>query len=390
MKKILLAVALIAMAIMLLVYPQKGLDGARSGLELWAGAVVPSLLPFMVASFILLETGIVRLIAALFAPVTRVLFNAPGQSAYVLFSSALAGYPVGAALTSELYGKKQLSNDEAQHILRFTSMSGPVFITGAVSASMLGMPEAGAYLAISHYLSAVLVGIVFGLVIRMRKSDKSPRKRWNLRDALQTFRQDTRTCKPLGEILAHSVEKAVWTLLKIGGFIVFFSVVNGLLTASGIMDIASKIYVPVAGLAGLSAPEAQAILVGGIEMTTGCNMAASLPVDIYAKLPLISAIIAFGGLCIHMQTRSVCISSGLNPKRFVLAKTVQAMFAYLVCMLSLQIIPLTVAAGSFPVHTKTTAYAGIAFAAVSFALLLTVKWMQRKGDRSSLPFSRKL
>ena len=161
MKKIFIIGIIFLLTVFLLLYPESCLESARTGLNLWFTVVLPSLLPFMVASFVLLETGIVRLISYIFAPVTRVLFAAPGESIYVFFVSAFSGYPVGAKLASELYAKEQISERDAQSIIRFTSVSGPVFMTGAVCAGMLGLPEAGIYLALTHYLSAILVGIIF-------------------------------------------------------------------------------------------------------------------------------------------------------------------------------------------------------------------------------------
>jgi len=147
LKKIILIVIILAVTILLLLYPENCLQGAKSGLNIWFANVLQALLPFMAASFILLETGVVRLISYFFAPLTRFLFDAPGESAYVFIASALSGYPVGAKLTSELFTKGRITKEEAQSMIRFTSVSGPVFITGAVSAGMLGAAEAGVYLA---------------------------------------------------------------------------------------------------------------------------------------------------------------------------------------------------------------------------------------------------
>ena len=384
MKKILLIAAILFLAAMLLIYPEDCLSSAKNGLDIWFSIVVPSLLPFMVASFILLETGIVRLIAHILSPVTRLLFAAPGESAYVFLAAALSGYPVGAKLTAELYTAGQLSEKDAQAVIRFTSVSGPVFLTGAVGAGMLGVPEAGVYLIAAHYLSAVLVGVVFGFF--GRRHLPSPVK-VSLRDTVRGFRRDIAACAPLGTILSGSVQKAVATLLKIGGFIVFFFVVMEVLSVSGIMDLLIRLYTPAANLIGMSTAETRTLFIGSIEMTAGCTAAASLTTALTARLSLISAIIAFGGLCIHMQTHAVC--GKLVPKHFFLAKSLQAMFAYGICTLSLFLMPLSVSADSFSAQSKTAAYTGIVFAAASFIVLLIIKRVQ-KTQRSCLTLSRKL
>ncbi len=385
MKKIIMTAIVLAMAVMLLIYPEECLRGAKNGLDVWFGSVLPSLLPFMAASFILLETGIVRLISHIFEPLTRFLFAAPGQSAYVFLASAFSGYPVGAKLAGELYKKGRISEHDAQKIVRFTSVSGPVFITGAVAAGMLGLAETGIYLAAAHYLSAILVGIIFGIFRRKEKSIRSDCV--TLRQALQHFKNDIADCRPFGEILALSIEKALDTLLKIGGFIIFFSVITEILSACGIIDIVTILFSPINHI--MPPESAKAMLYGGIEMATGCARSSPLPINLSQKLCIISFIIAFGGASIHMQTRAVCRACKLAPKNFFLAKSLQALFAYLLCGLFITLFPLSVSVSNIIIDTKTTAYCGAAFAAVSIIILFLIKLYQKK-RKSILTFTRKL
>lgn len=386
-KKILLIAFVAAMAVLLLIYPENGLESARFGLNIWFSSVLPALFPFMAASFLLLETGIVRLISHAFRPVTRLLFFAPGESAYVFLASAMSGYPVGARLSAELYASKQITEAEAQRIIRFTSVSGPVFITGTVCSGLLGLPEAGVYIAAAHYLSAVAVGILFGLFARRQelKSQKKPRLRFS--DAWARFKKDAASCPPVGDMLSSSIEKALTVLLKVGGFIILFSVVLEMLSVTGVMDALRWVYMPIANMAGFSAQSTQALLYGGVEMTSGCARAAALSLPVYAQLPLIAGIISFGGLCIHMQTSAMTASSGLKPKGFGLAKSIQAMLAFFFTSVLLSAFPLTAAASSISAETKTAAYGGVIFAAASVLALLLMKLWQKRRKRSAFPFA---
>ena len=127
------------------------------------------------------------------------------------------------------------------------------------------------------------------------------------------------------------------TLLKIGGFIIFFSVVIEVLSQSGIINALAWVYSPLSRLFGISQDSVNTLLYGGIEMTNGCVQAAELETQITQKLSIIASIIAFGGLSIHMQTKAVCLHSGLRLKRFLIAKTLQGILAYLLCSLSLHL-----------------------------------------------------
>lgn len=382
MKKLAIIPVIIALAVMLLIYPERSLSSARYGLELWLTAVLPSLLPFMAASFLLLETGVVRLLAAFFAPVTRLLFYAPGESAYVFLASAVSGYPVGARLSAELYARGEITEPDAQRIVRFTSVTGPVFLTGAVSAGMLGLPGAGVYLAAAHYISALLVGIILGLVDR-RRYPAPPASGARIKDAWLRFKAEATSCPPIGTMLATSVDKSLRALLKVGGFIVLFCVMLELLSVTGVMDVMVWLYSPLTGLAGLDHTAAEALLAGGVEMTAGCARAAALSADMTVKLVLISGIVTFGGLSIHMQTRAVCSSSGLVPKRFALAKTLQGTLASALTALFLALFPLSRAVSTFVTETKTAAFGGVIFALAALGVLLLIKLWQRFSPFSS-------
>lgn len=382
MRKLALVPVIIAMAVMLLIYPENCLSSARFGLELWLTAVLPSLLPFMAASFLLLETGVVRLIATCFAPLTRLFFYAPGESAYVFLASAVSGYPVGARLSAELYSHGEISGPDAQRIVCFTSVTGPVFLTGAVSAGMLGLPGAGTYLAVAHYLSAAVVGIILGLVDR-RRYPAPPASGTRFKDAWARFRADAASCPPVGTMLSSSVEKSLWALLKIGGYIILFSVMLELLSVTGVMDVLVWLYSPLTKLAGLDSNAASALLAGGVEMTAGSARIAALNCEMTAKLVLVSGIVAFGGLSVHMQTRAVCAPSGLVLKRFVIAKTIHGTVASALTALMLAIFPLSQTVSTLFPETKTAAFGGVIFAACVVAVLLLIKLWQRFNPSSS-------
>ena len=389
MKKIPLIAGIAAMVIFLLLYPENCLKSARYGLELWFNTVLPSLFPFVLASFMLLETGLIRLVAHFFSPVTRFLFNAPGESAYIFLTAALSGYPVGARLAAELYQTGRMSETDAQAVVRFTSVSGPLFITGAVSAGMLGLPEAGIYLAGTHYIAALLTGILFGL-FRRKKVWKALPPRISFREALAQFREDAAKCPPVGALMAEGVEKAMSLMLRIGGYIILFSVIMELLSVTGVLALLTSLYLPVAKLIGVDVQGVSAMILGSLEATTGCAKIAALGMPLPIILPMIASVIAFGGLCVHMQTHAVCAAAKLKLKGFALAKTLHGTLASLLCALALQLFPLTVAASSISAASKNAAYGGVIFAGVSLLIVLIIRFLLKRRHKSVLPLTGKL
>ena len=386
MKKVPLIVGILALIALLLLYPNECLSSALNGLSLWLMVVLPSLFPFVLAALMLMETGVVRLIAHFFAPVTRFLFNAPGEGAYIFLTAALSGYPVGARLTAELYQTGRMSEADAQAVVRFTSVSGPVFITGAVATGMLGLPEAGATLAVTHYLGALLTGIIFGL-IRRRKPVQAESPKICMRKAWAQFREDAAKCPPAGALMANAVEKAMSLMLRIGGYVILFSVIMEMLSVTGLLGLLTTIYSPLANLMGINTEGVSAMILGSLEMTAGSAKVAAAGLPLSIALPMLASVIGFGGMCIHMQTHAVCAAAQLKPKGFALAKILHGTLSGLLCVLALQLFPLAATASSISAESKDAAFGGVIFAAVALLFLLVLSFIQRRRKKSVLPLS---
>ena len=72
LRKLVQGLVLGALLALLFLYPQAAMQGVREGLSLWANAVLPALLPFFVLTSLLLESGMLRLLAPLAGKKIRV------------------------------------------------------------------------------------------------------------------------------------------------------------------------------------------------------------------------------------------------------------------------------------------------------------------------------
>ena len=77
------------------------------------------------------------------------------------------GYPVGAKIVSTLRMENSCTKTEAERLLAFTNTSGPLFIIGSIGVGMFGNNKIGILLLITHFVSSIIVGILFRLLIRM-------------------------------------------------------------------------------------------------------------------------------------------------------------------------------------------------------------------------------
>jgi hypothetical protein len=118
-------------------------------------------------------------------------------------------------------------------------------------------------------------------------------------------------------------------------------------------------------------------------MTTGCAKVASSGLPLSLSLPMLASVIGFGGMCVHMQTQAVCAAARLKLKGFILAKTLHGTLSGALCALCLWLFPLTATASTIAAETKSAAYGGVIFAAVTLLAVAVARFLLRR--RSVFP-----
>lgn len=130
-----LPVVSITLILALLIDPSQSITAAKTGLLLWFNTVLPSLLPFITGSNILMASGSVYFFEKVFTPIMEPLFKVPGCCAFAWIMGLVSGYPMGAKIAAELRENNQITDIEVQRLLSFCNNSGPFFILGAVGVA---------------------------------------------------------------------------------------------------------------------------------------------------------------------------------------------------------------------------------------------------------------
>lgn len=151
---------LLIICIFMMIYPTAVWNAGVRGLSIWWDVLFPSLFPFFVISELLLGLGIVHFTGALLHPLMRPVFRIPGTGGFVAAISYASGYPIGAKLTAKLWEKKQITRDEGERLVAFTTTSDPIFLIGAVSVGFFQLPAVAVMLAIAHYGAGLIVGLL--------------------------------------------------------------------------------------------------------------------------------------------------------------------------------------------------------------------------------------
>jgi len=287
--------------------PAEIMQAARGGTILWFNNVLPSLLPFMIGTNMLLRLGVVSFIGALLEPIMRPLFGVSGRGAFALAMGAISGYPIGAQVCATLRENEEISQVEAQRLLSFVNNSGPLFMIGAVGAGMFGNERVGYFIFVTTLIGALVSGMLFKFYKREERVGEEQTKT-RLANVMPKNKD------PIGKILSESVFKSLEGILLIGGFIILFSVMLKALEVTLIIDF-------------MDVSENGEVLRGAIygffEITNGVSKLAELDIS-KSVIILCSAIVSFGGMSIFAQSVAFLSKTDIKPAIFFMSKLLNA------------------------------------------------------------------
>lgn len=318
----------LAFVISMIYQPKIVFDGATTGLKAWWEIVFPSLLPFFIASELLMSFGLVKFMGVLLEPFMRPLFNVPGCGSFVLYIGYTSGYPIGAMVTARLRSERLCTRVEAERLLCFTNNSSPLFMFVAVSVGMFGRPDLGIVIAGAHYLANLTLGFLlryYGrndyekLPARAKPESFILTRAFN--ELADTWRLETR---PLGRIMGDAVRNSIQNLLNIGGFIILFAVIIKLFTVAGFINLLSGFLGAMLLPLGFSPEIMPALANGFFEMTIGSKTASECSAPLIQQVAAVEMILAWSGLSVHAQVASMISGTDIRMLPYICMRIAHA------------------------------------------------------------------
>ena len=304
----LLGAALVLAALSLVLWPQQSMEAAREGLGLCANVIIPSLFPFFVLAGLVVELGLAGYVGRVLERVMVPLFRVPGACASALALGFIGGYPVGARTAISLYEGGLCSKTEAERLLAFCNNSGPAFILGVVGAGVFCDSRVGVLLYLAHTAASVCVGLVF----RFYKGGegngsvgRSPRAHIRARRLSAAF--------------TETVKNSFLSTLNICAFVVFFTVVIRMLTASGILPAMAKGLAVCLAPLGMTEAWGRRLLTGVLEISSGV-WSLTGEGSLGGRLSMAAFMLGWAGISVHCQVLSFLGDSGLSVGTYLLGK----------------------------------------------------------------------
>lgn len=308
MKQKIITLFCICLIFFLLLHPGEGLLGARDGMTLWLNVMLPTLLPFLILTGILLKTGTVTRLLTPLAPLWKNIFGLSPAGAYVMILGLLCGYPMGAKLAHDLYINQQLSKRESEYLLTFSCNASPVFIVSYLTGNIL-KNRFSIFQILVPFLAADLFCMLFfrffiyhGNTVNSVKPVSSKK---------ETYQQDSS-----GVILDVSIMNGFETITRLGGYILIFSIIFTCI----------EYYWPFHS-------QTSVLLMSSIELTTGLHKIAQTDYSWNIRYVSSMSLTAFGGFCVMFQTKSV-LENHLSLLPYAASKCLNTVLVFLFLVLS--------------------------------------------------------
>ena len=297
MKKKLIFLCLLLFIAYILTAPKDAVNAASVGLVLWYTRVLPTLLPFVILSNILMDSNYLQYLNKITAPLVSRLIPVSDNGAFVLLSGFLFGFPIGSKNCAALLASGKITRREADVLFIITNNISPVFVTSFILYTQLIL-----------YFPALLLGSILLSTDSRHTKDHT---------AFHAQKQPASGSQMNFKIIDTGIMDGFETLTRLGGYIMLFSMIASLLQK-----------LPVPRVVTL-------ILTGMVEITNGIAMLpdSGLPQSVQYVLAVVYT--AFGGLSGIAQTSSMIRDTPLSIKRYCIAKLLlAACCGLLACLVS--------------------------------------------------------
>ncbi len=304
MKNKLYIFLLLLFLLSIIFFPAIAFEGSVEGLLLWFHTVLPTLLPFVIITGILLKLDIIYTLTRFIHPAFKRLLHLSPMGCYGLICGILCGYPMGAKTASQLIKAEKISKKEGQFLLGISNNISPAFFLNYVASQTLHISFNPFFLLAFLYLMIFIYAFITRPEYDEVTIPQCPDSHIKL-----TF-----------QMLDESIMDGFETITRLGGYIILFAIIAKMATA---LFPAVTILSP--------------FTIGIIEITNGCKQFQQFTLPLNISMPLIFFLCSFGGICGIAQTQSMIQGTALSIRKYIFTKIVISIFAmlsaYIVCTL---------------------------------------------------------
>lgn len=303
MKKTISILLLFSFLLILLCNPILTVQSAADGLTLWYQQILPALLPFAILSDVLIASNAFLLIARYTYPLVHLILPCSPNGTFPLAAGYLFGFPMGSRICAQMVTTGRLSVEEASVIFVVSNNISPIFIASYVVHERIGNDALLLPAFAALYLPPLIYGRICYRRIRTegRHKETASRLKFNF------------------SIVDAGIMNSFEILCKLGGYIMLFGIITGILIHYGTYSL----FRPIMGVLSIL-----------LEITNGIALLTDICLAPQLEYSLIIALTAFGGICGIAQTYAMVSQAALPMRRYISAKMILAVISGIIAYLT--------------------------------------------------------
>lgn len=294
--------------IIFILNPELYSKSCLNAISVWTLKVLPVLFPFFVFTRIIVNLSEFKTnkMDKFFNNIYRV----PKFGFKIFLLSVISGYPMGAKLICTLNEQGIIQKKEAEKMMSFCSVSGPMFIIGTVGVNIFLSYKAGLIILIANIIAALINGLIY-------RKDKYVEK------------EVSYSGKKNDNILSSSVYDATLSILMVCAYIVISFLIIDVLINLHVIDNLSNAICTI-----FNCPQnfdtIKSSIIGIFEITRGIIELNNVNISLTLKTIIASGLIGFGGISILLQSLSFLNQLKISTKTIVKQKTTQALLCLII------------------------------------------------------------
>ena len=266
----------------------------RDGLKLCANTIVGSVFPFLILTDVIVAFSSFDTIGYL-RTIFEKAFKVNGYAVTAYAIGLLCGFPLGVKVSVDLYRDGYISKDECERLIGFSNNTGPAFIIAGVGFGLRGSIRDGVILYFSMLISSLISGVITGIGKDFTKTERKG------------------SCKIYN--FTASVKNAATNTLNICAFVVFFSVISGIISIFIKNEILYSLILTIS------------------EVSNATKMLAKSNLSSKVSLIISSFAISFSGISVHMQAKSFLLGTNLSMRCYFITKAMQGVLSSIITWL---------------------------------------------------------
>lgn len=307
MKKILFTCVFVCLILYSCFFPETVVEASKNGILIWFQQILPALLPFTILSSILLKShllnslkGNANLVAIIITMICGFVF----------------GFPIGAKLSSDFYKNHMLSEKQATLLAITTNNFSPIYVCGFALPLLFGTTQYNVITYLLLYFLPLFIAAFYLILtyptesIETKRTEKTSLINHNLEQ------QTSSTFHLNMKIMDESIINGFTALIKICGYIVFFSI---------LAQILSNLWT--------NPPIIWTLFLENLEITNGITLLSQSSFSAGITYVLAIQLLSFGGMSGLAQTASLLEDANLSMHKYIIGKVILSLFLTLLSVI---------------------------------------------------------